>query len=513
MATVLQEDKDPNQQNPTAPSTQPSGAAGGVQPVATAGAGAPMGGGVGTAPGITGSATNAPTSSGHFTDLNKYLEANKGTDYTSNIAKNIQEQASQLQQGVQQSQQQLESQGNAEVNRLNSAVTGQNSLINQITQDPTKATTDQNAAEFQNLLNGNYNQNIGVQNQGALQNQAKDVQNAAAMTGSEAGRFQLLKNTFGNATPQYSQGQQKLDQLLMAGGAGQLQALGGQAGAIAQQSGKSLADLQNEAQHFQSTIQGLGKTAQSEAQSTLGALGTGGAAGTGLLGAEQNDLSTRLANLTTQRQSDYQNTLSALQSGKLSNVNAADLLKQGGLSNGQMLTYGVDPSAYLTQDKTNLGINNVATAEDAAKLQALSKLAGGDQSIANYATPSNTALNPAFTFNAQQFLGDVAKNQQGFNTAMQNPFPGPNLAGGPISYQAVLDNMNKLGNYEGAQGYLDQINAVRNQYGMGKLALAAQNTWGPGIPTYDVGGDKTLSVNTSPNTIGQNTVMSSAKRH
>ena len=56
-------------------------------------------------------------------------------------------------------------------------------------------------------------QQFDIENQAKLETQAKELQKRADLSQSEAGRYQLLRETFGR--PSYTTGQQRLDQLIL----------------------------------------------------------------------------------------------------------------------------------------------------------------------------------------------------------------------------------------------------------------------------------------------------------
>lgn len=187
------------------------------------------------------SSAGQPKGSGRFTNLQKYIDANQGggQQLAGGIGKGIQEKVdenknkaqdyySKVAQGIQQGQQTAQ-QGSQYLNQLQGigsnikANTGADKLnnrsqsmgIEEFVQDP-------GFANYQNIQAGrgiNENElalqqtNLGQAAKGYLDTTSQGLQNL----GSESGRFNLLKQTYGgNVNPQYSVGQQRLDQLFLS---------------------------------------------------------------------------------------------------------------------------------------------------------------------------------------------------------------------------------------------------------------------------------------------------------
>lgn len=165
------------------------------------------------------SGTQAPQqSSGRFTNIKKYVDANRGAGeqlgnrITSGLEKETvkatdQSQAQQIAQNVQAERDRI-GQGNTFNNRL------KNDEARQIYGNEGEKT------EFSNLLNQrNELSNLGEAKTKAEQDQIAAIQKAQGNVnnlGTESGRFQLLQNTVRN--PNYSTGQQRLDQLVLQAG-------------------------------------------------------------------------------------------------------------------------------------------------------------------------------------------------------------------------------------------------------------------------------------------------------
>ena len=247
----------PNQDQETRQETGPDG-----QPLQTIGTAAPSGQGPAGTPMARSQANSLAqqqrTGSGRFTNLQKYLQANKDSGQRiaqtigQNINQNLQKQQdkaqdyySKLGQTTEQArqvaeqgkgfQQQLQGIGGQiqqatltpeqlvdkqlAQQRLNERQQLDMSTIEQFTQSPDFQT-------FQDIQAGRGIDEslLSLQQQRAYQ-QALEAQQSAQQSqqqlGSETGRFDLLRQTFGNsARPGYTQGQQRLDQVLLGQGGG-----------------------------------------------------------------------------------------------------------------------------------------------------------------------------------------------------------------------------------------------------------------------------------------------------
>jgi hypothetical protein len=208
MATLLggtqQQEKDKDNQQ------QQSGAV--ITPIGLTGSG-----GGGAAPGASAPMTGQqqkPASSGTFTNVRQFVEANRGAGSkiadkaTSNIAQNVRQasgqvgQVSALGSDVQQEEQRI----------------GRADQVKQAIQsNPLTLTQDEN--EFRQARQLIAGQTAAEQQRQMLQERAgaaaqalQGAQQQVQGLGTEAGRFGLLRKAVGG--PSYSQGQQRLDQLL-----------------------------------------------------------------------------------------------------------------------------------------------------------------------------------------------------------------------------------------------------------------------------------------------------------
>lgn len=325
--------------------------------------------------------------SGRFTNLQKYIGANQGAGQQ--LQQRI---GSNVEKGVEKTEKQATSQASQiadQVNKANTSLGKADTFKQQIQQDPTQLTQNQaNADEVKKLM---ANQNIGS-TVGSQAQQAQDQLNAQAnaqaqniqQLGSEQGRFNLLKNTI--KTPNYSTGQQKLDQLFM-------QAQGGRAlDQQQQQLQQNLQALQSRAGSQLSDLAAQGKSiGQKEAQVADELRQT--------ISGEETKLSENLdkaaSELNTSR-AQLNTDLDAFMSGVATPEQKAriqPILQQSGLSAGTQ-TYGVlkdkGRENYLQKGDVNLTGANVIDQAALNRYQALANLAGvTDPNMLKYSQVGN----------------------------------------------------------------------------------------------------------------------------
>lgn len=361
--------------------------------------------------------------SGRFTNIQKYLKANQGSQIGQDLGQKVQDEAKtplsqmgtardELQQNLkteqdrlgsagdlfgrinkqfgQQTPQQSQGQGgmmyaggqapgpnNVEGNRGGGSQQG----LLQSQQTPS-ALTDQDYASFAQLRQGQAAA-PEVGNLGELEAGTSKIGQLAQQAGTEQGRFGLLNQFYGR--PTYNTGQQRLDQLLLQGNAGQAKALQSGAQQAGQQTAAQLAALKGMQTQGASDIASQAAARQQEAQGLIGSEAVGEGAGTGLLGGMVDTIEGRAA--SSQSDADeLQKYLSQALGGGMdpgSSQKAMELAKKAGLNLDQQL-YGVGtsefrPERFLQQQKATA--ESVASDDERAKLSSLYKLAGKDQNF------------------------------------------------------------------------------------------------------------------------------------
>lgn len=431
MATLLQDNEENKDQIP------------GQQAPSSA---APTTGGTASQPLYT--AQKQPANSGRFTNIQKYLTANQGggQQIAQGIESKANDEAAGVRAGIQAAQSKFQEAYNPEQQRLASA---QPFVQQTIQQAGTQALTPEQIAQFRQYSTGqgSYNQLSGLQNVPTVDN----LQNTAKNAQTEAGRFGLLQQTFGQ--PTYSRGQQKLDQLLLQG----------------QQPGLLQTNLQNLAQQTSQEQSLAQKQAADQAQGLKDqALAAQTAATTGLTGAQtnlENDVNTRAT--TGQQQSDELKDLISRAFGPgLNNqdeVNKAlQLAQQTGMNLNQNV-YGIENSEKYNPEQffnnQTFNAQTVSTPEERARAAALAQLSGGEQTFLAGTAPDQAAsLNNIF--NQDAFQNAVGTRKTEYHS-LHNPVQ-------PIYNSLVqLPDLQKT-----IQNYFTQEDAVQNNPTFGPIATA-----------------------------------------
>lgn len=350
-------------------------------------------------------------------NIRQYVNANQGAgqQIASGIQQKGQEQLDQFGQSVNKSSQNLQATANPLKQQL-----GQegSQKIQQAFKDPSAILSNQDQLQqFQTLRDKSAN--IGAYGEAAqnettgLQGQFGKLENQAKAAGTETGRFQLLREAFGQ--PTYNRGQQKLDQLLLqtdkSGAARNLQQnLGANKAAAAQQlQGFGTAAEQQQAE--------LGTMADQRSQEIQKLFGQGSTEGF------DQDLSARgysdIQQSAEQQMEQAKAQLaknpelrSRLESGNITNADIQML----GLNKGQNI-YNLDLGNYINQtdiDPESIDLASVTNPEEFARYRALQQLAGQGEDIFGSASEAGT-FKP-YEFDSTRLQGDITDKQNKFNT-------------------------------------------------------------------------------------------------
>lgn len=381
---------------------QPSTAA----PLTAASAGSPVGG-----PMTQAAAPAAPQGSGRFINLQKYIQANAPKSQEQSlggqIAQKFGQQVGQVGQKIGQAQQQFQTGIAPEQQRLAGAKSNIQQTLAAAT-SPSNLTPEQ-IQQFQAFSQGQARGPQEMQGLQQLRSDVAQVGRTAGLAQSEPGRFQLLRNYFG--TPTYSTGQQRLDQLLLQSQPSGLQNLRSQA----QGANQALGSAQ------QQTSQTLGELARQRAEAQT-------AAQTGVTDAqtaEQGAITSEAERLTGQR-NQLATKLSQLLNGRGGTGFRQDELSLLGLNPADIEGInisGVDLSSFTPNSPQAITAGQVATPEQRARLEALSQLAGTDQTFLG----EQSDINPIFS---QGQLGTLRERGQASQELMRSqPMNDPSLAG------------------------------------------------------------------------------------
>lgn len=420
-----------------------------------------------------------------YTNIQSVLNANQNNQLGQTVGSGIQGQTAQAQNNLQQSQNQFNQQTNA--NQANTAGNSQlvQNVLGNTSQYAPGSTNAQQGQQFQQLMSGQYAGPTQLNNASQIQNQASDVNQLGQATGSQAGQIGLLQRFVGS--PQYSKGQQNLDQLLL-GQTGGPQLANARRGALQLQGqvGSALSGAQAVGQQQQSQAQNFGQNVQQQFGNTVAGINTG----------LQQQAQTAQQGANTA----YQKAITDLQSGNVTQ-DEANLL---GLTQGEQVTGNSlqNIGSFLTQNPNQATAQNVASGQNYAQLDALRQLGG------NYAPSAAQNVLQQYAGqdqNANQFQNQqqITGNAAGFNTANQGQISNYNNMVNPVqaklaqdqSYLAQLQaagasmngggggpNIGNLIRQSEIAGYQQNVNADQTAY---NNALASANAaTGGGIQNY-----------------------------
>lgn len=350
-----------------------------------------------------------PKDSGSFTNLNQYLEANKENagQLGAKIASDITSQGESARtniQGASEEFNQLANQGT--LKGLDTAKEESENIIKQARTGAKNAQIDPNQlSRFGEIANAQYKgpQDLtGASKYNPAAQSYQKAQESAKSTGSEEGRFNLLKSAY--ARPTYSQGQQNLDNLLLTGNQ--------QAKSDIQTAASSLSDLQGLWTGAQNTAAQTAKERQAAIDAVReGSRSSALGARAGRTSEVQSDLSAQQAAWANEY-NQYKDLLGAYKGGDLNlTQEQANRLALGGSGRGLFnILNGTQPESYLNLQAFDP--NKVVSQDQFAQLRALDQLA---TQFGNPATSQFTDEAQAGTLNAQK-----AFDASGFGRAATN---------------------------------------------------------------------------------------------
>jgi hypothetical protein len=237
---------------------------------------------------------------------------------------------------------------------------------------------NQAAQQWQRYQTGGYQgdiQNLNTQMTDAqrnLQAQTAGLSQTAQGAGTETGRFDLLRNSFGQ--PNYSRGQQKLDQLF-------LQAQPGVARNLQQNLTQATNPLKQNVEQFgtdagarMTALQNMSKARQDQIKGLLSSGVDSAGLETDLTGRGFQDISQSAQSSLANAQAAVANVPGLRERLAKNQLTSADLSALG-LQSGTQL-YDTDLSQYITQNDRTPTLANAADPAEFARYRALQQLAG-----------------------------------------------------------------------------------------------------------------------------------------
>lgn len=413
--------------------------------------------------------------SGNYTNLQSYLDANKGNNLSQDLSQNVIGEADAANEAAKQSETSFKSQVDQNTVKPNE------DLFNQIKIDPTKVAQDKNSKEsFQKMYNAQYqgpkNLSDDFADYVSAQSKQRKAEESGELTQNAEGRKTLLKNYYGR--PDYTEGQQNLDQLLVQNDENADKNLS---------SAKARVDAQKTS--FGSLKDSLNQYASQASQVTQDAYNKS----RGLIeqekGGFKSDLTNRYNQELQSRQNDYNQIQEMLKRGEITK-SLADRYGLSNLAQGDKInTYGKSPLEYVSQT-ANPNINQFASKQEASKYQALTDLAGQQNDFLGMSDQLGTYdANKDANIDIARLQNDIGGNKSQLeallnqkifrmngSTQAPNRFDGGTEAavgGGGIVNQAAGNS--QFGNTEWADSGLvegslqDNINYVQNNPYMQQL--------------------------------------------
>jgi hypothetical protein len=391
--------------------------------------------------GATNQSQGLNTGSG-FTNLDNYLKTNNAQEFGNKVLGKVGDQI----QNAQSSMNQASDSFKQKVNNSNTDIPNAQQIDSAIS-NPTGA----NASQFQNWERQQYQgpHSLG-ESQEDYNKYWSGVQNAqtnSQLLGNDAGRFTLLDQYFGK--PSYNYGEKSLDNLLFqqSGLGDQTQAIQNQATQLQTQGTQNALGLNNLAATKKSAV-------DDSRNSVLKAIGLDAqgnvirGSGAGALGSVQDQIQSAYEAQKASSDAARQSLMQNINSGTIT----PDMAEQFGIdtknSNGHL--WNLNLNDYFNAGDAINSVNQTATAEQKARLDALAGLAGINQDFLGQVAPAKQA-----SFNAAKFKSDQDAKMNAYLQALSNM---------SFSSQANdQDALQALANQYGANNYLQSGGPLLNK--------------------------------------------------
>lgn len=458
------------------------------------------------------------TSSGSFSNIANYINANKdfnnGNGVGGKINDQFQKQTQDVTNGFNTAQQDFQTKAQAADAPNEQYKNNYNSYIQPLTNvndanynAASYLGDTNNANNINGMLNASYAGPTSIDNASGFQTQAQNLSQVAQQGNTEAGRFGLLRSMFGGAG--YTNGQQKLDNLLLQGTPGQTQQLQGlqnQANSLSNTINQGINGAATQAHNYQNLANTLASNTANDLSSAVNNYGstdsnyTGNNNGTSVL--YNNYLN---ANKT--RDQNYQNDVNAFNSGSLT----ADQAQQLGMTadniaqlNGTY-TFGVTPGQYINEGASNITQQNAASKQAYDNLAALKNVLGNKANsdaattLAAYSDPNQagTANLGGFNFNQDSF--STAQNQAANKWGLAQQIAGnigmaSNPGGGYQNRdtQAITNQLDAARNYD--QWLIDNNSTVRGDPALEGLRQYFLNQGQSDLPQLNAAGGMKFNI-------------------
>lgn len=367
-------------------------------------------------PVITGNTPQAagegkPTSSGQFTNLQSYLDANKSIQFGQGFANRIEDKVDEAKAAQESAKQGFENEADK------NSVQTDTGLLESTRSDPTKvASNDESYQGFKKMYDASYRgpKNLTDTEYYAPAYQATtSAYDTANQTKNEAGRKAVLQKEYGTGAGRndYTSGLQKLDNLLIQNDPHSRGALSSVQGK-AQAAQGEFANLQRYLSQYAGQKAQETQSARDKSHALLGVDSSGNQVDGGDPGLIQNtlsDLDSRAAAAKAGKDASFLSTQAQLKNRQV----PADIGSVSGLH-----SYNIDPSQYLSPG-TDPNRSSIASVADRAKLDALAKLSARPQAWIDAAAPYYDP-NKAYNFDSAGFNTQQKASEADYNDTLSN---------------------------------------------------------------------------------------------
>lgn len=392
------------------------------------------------------------TTSGSFTNLQSYLDANKDQNFGQQVAGRVQnkiDSANQQQGEAEKSFSNLSDQSSAKADQ---------DLIGRVGTDPGSITSDKDKFDqFTKMRDAQY---AGPKNfsddEQDYSNTYQGTQNAAKtaeLSKDEGGRKAILDDEYGQGRGRYdyTPGQKKLDNYLIQNDQGSKDAFGKvqQSGQNLSQNFKSLSDRldQYAQQNKEQTEQ-----ARSRSRNALGIDDSGNETGSGAIGGLKGNVQNTLQSRLQEQKTQDAQARKAFQDRDLGELNGLGNIDLGD-SNSPL--YNQDPSKFLS-GPADVNEQTVASPDQYARMAALSQLSGRDNTyLPNSSLAGKYTSGPLVNFNTQGWQQILGQQKSGLDTDVSNIQTTANrIKSQKDQFQQALDSGPNMPNKDSMPSYM-----------------------------------------------------------
>lgn len=357
------------------------------------------------------------TSSGAYTNLQSYLDANKAENFGGKVA-------GQIQGTVDEANRAQETAGSGFRQEVDKGAVSENpDLVGQVNTDPMGLVKDQGKfSEFLRQRDAQYGGPNDLVDRpelfSSVDTATRKATEQSESSKSEGGRKALLDQLYGSGAGRndYSSGQKKLDNLLIQNDPTSREAFQKVQGA-ASQTAAAVPDLKTALSGYAGQRKAETQKTRAGARSALGIDEAGNyTPGAGAIGGLNKDIDTAFEGRKTKQQTESDSIRQALGGRDISGLSADLRAALSGVAPGQL--YGVDPARYLSV-APNLSRETATSPEQHARMAALSQLAGVDNTFTREDLAGQMDDEALYGYDAPGLQRDIQGGKQRFDYEVQ----------------------------------------------------------------------------------------------